>query len=463
MKRTLNLGWVLCLAGCGTLTESDYQRPDLALPAWQQQDTGSEYLQHSGRWWQQFNDPTLSAIIEQALVANNDLLQAGLRLKQARIQHELTAGNLTPSVSAGGNAGNSKSLKADREPAENYSASLNVGYELDVWGKLARTRDQAQWEAEASAQDLQETARVLIGTTAQLYWQISQYNHQLEQLAQIQTLREETERLVRARYQAGNEAREGVLQAEQRVLDGANQIHHVQAEREKSRDALALLLGRPPSQPLPEGKPAADAAPVTVTLSAPLDIIAHRPDVQAAEWRLRAALAGSDAARLSFYPTLSLSAALNAGNALFRQWFDNPARTLGTTLSLPFLEWNKVQLTVENAQISVRQASLEFRNSVYRALSQVADAQAERQAAVQNLTFLQKSVTLNQQSADLTRSRYLAGAVPLSEWLAAQENLFTNHINLVDARIRYLNATLTLCLAMGYDGRDVLPDQAKGP
>ena len=108
MKRTLNLGWVLCLAGCGTLTESDYQRPDLALPAWQQQDTGSEYLQHSGRWWQQFNDPTLSAIIEQALVANNDLLQAGLRLKQARIQRELTAGNLTPSVSAGGNAGNSK-------------------------------------------------------------------------------------------------------------------------------------------------------------------------------------------------------------------------------------------------------------------------------------------------------------------------------------------------------------------
>lgn len=82
-----------------------------------------------------------------------------------------------------------------------------------------------------------------------------------------------------------------------------------------------------------------------------------------------AALAGSDAARLSFYPTLSLQGTLSAGSQLFHQWFNDPLRTVGSSVSAPFIQWNTVQLTVEQASVKVQQEAVNFRRTaIYRAV-----------------------------------------------------------------------------------------------
>ncbi len=451
MKRLLLPSFAVLLNGCSSLTLSGYQRPVLSYPpAWQQHTSGTAYLRDSGQWWRQFNDPMLSSNIERALISNNDLILAGMRLKQALLDVKLSNGTLTPDVSASGSASNAKSLKTGDPSSERYSASLSLSYELDLWGKLASTRSQAQWSANATAQDLQNTARLLIGSVAGLHWRLAQYNQKIRQLQEIQRLNEQVLKLTESQYQAGKIGQEDVLQAEQTIVNQRLQLASLQTEREKARHALAILLDLPAGTAVPESTTTKEVSPLTISLSQPLAIIARRPDVQAAEWRLRAALAGSDVARLNFYPTLSLQAVLDTGASVFSQWFSSPSRTLGTQLGLPFLQWNTVQATVGRSALDVQQAAITFRNSVNSALSEVADANVERESLWKQYQTLQRNQSIDTRRSAIARSKYQAGEQSLTYLLNAMAQEFNNEINLTQAGYQYLNATLTLCLAMGY-------------
>ncbi|VTR40698.1 Cation efflux system protein CusC precursor [Serratia fonticola] len=156
-----------------------------------------------------------------------------------------------------------------------------------------------------------------------------------------------------------------------------------------------------------------------VASALPVEVIARRPDVQAAEKNLRAALAGSDVERLNFYPTLSLSASLNAGSTIFQQWFSNPSRSLGSSVALPFLNWNTVQLTIEIADLDVKQAAIAFRSQVYNALADVDNAMSQRLSYQQQKINQQRNLRLGQQRLALANSQYQAGAVSLQTLLDA--------------------------------------------
>lgn len=125
-------------------------------------------------------------------------------------------------------------------------------------------------------------------------------------------------------------------------------------------------------------------------------MIAKRPDIQAAESRLRAALAGYDASRLQFYPALSLDASLNAGSQIFSQWFSDPIRSIGGALTLPFIQWNTQQLTVKQADLAVKQAAITFRSTAYDALAEVDEAMENRLSADEQRARLHQSLALSQ-------------------------------------------------------------------
>jgi outer membrane protein TolC len=181
----------------------------------------------------------------------------------------------------------------------------------------------------------------------------------------------------------------------------------------------------------------------------PVEVIARRPDVKAAEGRLRAALAGSDVERLSFYPSLSLAASLGSASSIFSQWFSNPVRTLGANAALPFVQWNTVQLTIEKSDLDVKQAAIVFRSQVYNALADVDNAMSQRLSYQQQKINQQQNLQLSQQRLVLARSQYQAGAVSFQSLLDAEDDLLTIETNLSDLQYNYLNATMKLWLALG--------------
>nr|WP_260514459.1 efflux transporter outer membrane subunit [Serratia fonticola] len=440
----------LLLSGCGALTKSDYQRPMLSVPAeWRVQDTGSGYLQHTDHWWDNFEDPQLSMLIGRALTSNNDLAIAGIQLQQARLAAGLTDTNLTPDVSVTGSANNNKNLRNNTTPKESYSTTLSLSYELDLWGKLARAREQAQWQVEATEQDRQNTALTLIGNTAQYYWQIANLNQQIKQQQAGLEISQQTLALVQSRYASGAAGQLDLLQAKQSLLNRENTYRTLQQQREENRNALAILFNRSPTDRQAERRSLDINQDVPIAKVLPVEVIARRPDVKAAEGRLRAALAGSDVERLSFYPSLSLAASLGSASSIFSQWFSNPVRTLGANAALPFVQWNTVQLTIEKSDLDVKQAAIVFRSQVYNALADVDNAMSQRLSYQQQKITQQQNLQLSQQRLVLARSQYQAGAVSFQSLLDAEDDLLTIETNLSDLQYNYLNATMKLWLALG--------------
>ena len=445
MKRLLVLLALLLLAGCGSLTRSDYQRPLLSLPTqWgPATDTVSEY------GWQRFGDPRLSRVIEQVLESNNDLAAAAITVQQARVAAGLTDTNMTPDVAVSGSASNSKNTRRGTSAQENYSSGITIGWELDLWGKLARAREQSEWEAVASEQDYHATVLTTMGTTAQLYWRIALYNQQIRNQRDGLAISQQTVQQVTSWFNAGKVGQLDVLQAQQALLERENQWGTLVQQRQNTRNALALLLNRPAEQHADES-PALDAnQQVPIAQKTPLRVIAQRPDIQAAESRLRAALAGYDASRLQFYPALSLDASLNAGSQIFSQWFRDPIRTIGGTLALPFIQWNTQQLTVKQADLAVKQAAIAFRSTAYAALAEVDEAMENRLSADEQRARLHQSLIFSQRRLTLTESRYRAGAVDFQTLLNAQDDLLTLENALAQTQYDYLYATLQLWLAQG--------------
>lgn len=445
MKRLLLLPVLLLLAGCSSLTRSDYQRPLLSLPTrWQPAtDTVSEY------GWQRFGDPRLSRVIEQVLESNNDLAAAAITVQQARVAAGLTDTNMAPDVAVSGSASNSKNVRRGTSSQESYSSGITIAWELDLWGKLARTREQSEWEAVASEQDYHATVLTTMGTTAQLYWRIALYNQQIRNQRDGLAISQQTVQQVQSWFNAGKIGQLDVLQSQQSLLERENQWRTLVQQRQNTRNALALLLNRPAEQHADES-PALDAnQQVPIAQKTPLRVIAQRPDIQAAESRLRAALAGYDASRLQFYPALSLDASLNAGSQIFSQWFSDPIRSIGGALTLPFIQWNTQQLTVKQADLAVKQAAITFRSTAYAALAEVDEAMGNRLSADEQRARLHQSLVLSQRRLTLTESRYRAGAVDFQTLLNAQDDLLTLENSLAQTQYDYLYATLQLWLAQG--------------
>lgn len=439
-------GSLFLLTGCGSLMKTQYQQPKLDLPTQWQQDVNLSMKQDQPI---DFHDPNLAHVISLVLENNHDLALAGIKLKLARVTAGLTNTNLTPDFTLTGSASNTKSIKHGDRPQESYSSGLSLNYELDLWGKLARVRERDEWEAIASEFDYQATTLTLISTTSQLYWRIALLSQQIDNQIAGKEIAEKILVQTESWYLAGKVGQIDVLHAKQTVITRENELTRLISQRNNEKNALILLLN---NTKLPESvviKPINLAQSVPVKYSVPLRVISARPDVRATESRLRSMLANSDASKLSFYPAISLQAALNAGSQLFSQWFNDPTRVVGGAISLPFIQWNTVQLTIEQSDLQVQQAGIEFRKSAYNAIMEVNNAIDPRATADNQKSQLLEALSLSQQRLKLTENRYQAGAVDYQTVLNAQDDALSIENSLAQNQYDYLYATLQLWLAQG--------------
>ncbi len=169
------------LAGCGSLLKSDYHAPQATVPAeWHTAPVAFAASSTAvDQWWKDFNDPALDSLVALALEKNNDLAAATLKVRQAQLEVGLAENDFLPSFNGGGDASrqtkmgssaNGTAGGSQSRTTESYSVSGGVSWELDLWGRIARETDAADWEAKATQQDRDETALSLVGTVVQLYW-----------------------------------------------------------------------------------------------------------------------------------------------------------------------------------------------------------------------------------------------------------------------------------------------------
>lgn len=444
---TATLLATVLLTGCTSLTRTPYVRPELPTEdAWAQQPLGQR-VAAAGPWWNEFGDPELSELVERVLASNADLAAAGIRLRQARLSSGLAARQLFPSVSGGASSGGSFALD-EGEWSDSASASLNAGWELDLFGRLDAERDAAAWEAEATEQDLAATRLSLVGTTVLAWWQLGYANEQIALGERSLDYVRRALGLVERQYAAGAVSRLSLRDAQQSVASQeATQTQLIQA-RVEVRQALAALLGQqsydgPDNLSLPtRDLPALDPG-------VPAELLARRPDLAAAELRLRGTLANADATEASYYPSLSLTGSLGTASSALLSFLSNPVVSLGAALSVPTLDPERVRLGIGIARADYDIAAANFRQTFYDALRDTAIAMSARDQFIRQAAFLEQSYAAAIDAEALYERQYRAGLIPLRDWLDAQERLRSSESSLVQNRYNLVAAQLNLYQALG--------------
>jgi NodT family efflux transporter outer membrane factor (OMF) lipoprotein len=456
MKRgdlVLMLLTVGALASCSTFRTA-YERPEAPMPLnYPHADENARALLN--RWWRHFNDQQLNSLVDLALKESNDLALALLRVKAAKTQARISV--INPTLSASYIDEYSRPLSHDSLLyPRSRSLAGTVTYEVDLWGQLRAQRDSAAWEAKATEEDRQAAVLLLIGATANLYYEIAALNEQIAigELS-IQHARRSLN-FVRTRTVAGADSKLDLAQSEQLLSAREAAQTLLTQERVEARNALTVLLGGHlwPEQSelatLPQNPPPA------VDSGLPAALLARRPDVRAAELRLRETLANTDAARLAFYPQISLTGALGSASSGLTQLLQDPAATIAGVITIPFIQVNQAKFASQLARTQYDEAAVAFRQTLLKGLYDVDDALSARRQLADQGEHLEASLSEAKKMERFSEVRYRAGSASLGAWLDAQEARREAEAALSSNRLARLQNYVTLCEALG--GSDTTVD-----
>lgn len=447
------------------LPKSIYKRPTVDMPhEWQQEqklqqaatenittaeDKNFSSTSNEEQWWKNFNDPTLDYLIERALRTNNDLAAAAVRVQRALLQLGLTSTNLTPSASVSTESGH----KYDLKNSIGSTASTVVGnlsYEVDLWNRLETLRDADRFAAEATEADRQSTALSLIGTTASAYWQAAYLNQQIDSTKASIGYAEKTLNLVEVKYRNGAVSRLDLVQARQSVENQKAGLSQLIMQKKEAANALSILFNQAPQQKsVPEPSRLPESQLPVIASGIPAEILRRRPDLRAAELRLRESFANIDAARLSFYPTFTLTGSLGSSSNTLINVLQNPLASLGAGVVLPFVEWNKMQLTIKVSEAEYQEAVINFRQKIYNALGEVENALSANISYHEESIRLKEALSLAKEAEHLLEIRYRSGATSMQSWLDSQESRRAAEISLAQNRLNRLTNMMKLYQALG--------------
>lgn len=442
------------------MLQSAYHPPSVKIPTqWitpnigqaSTEPTSAHPIHNGDQWWHALNDPQLNALIDQALRSNSNLAIAALKVRVARMRAGIEDTQRTPSIT-GNISANSASRNlavGDTSGNTSYGMSASLGYEVDLWGKLARTRDAAHWETQATELDRQSAALALISTTADLYWRLALDNQAIRTAEKNIIYTQKILDLVRVKHKAGASSEFEVVQAEQSLATQKMMLSKKIQTREQNRNALAILFDQAPQNRIIELSSLPEIPLPTLPVDIPAKVLARRPDLRAAETRLRSSLANVDAKKASFYPTLNLNASANANSTTLSDMLKNPLGSLSASLALPFLQWRQTQLEIKISQVAYEQNVAEFRQALYRALSEVENALSAHAQSIDEGKELDLTLNYAKRAEQLAEIRYRAGQTGIKEWLDQQNSKHAVETTLAENRYQQLGSLMKLYQALG--------------
>ena len=448
--------------GCAAVVKTPYEAPTVNIPSNFTYDKASSKNIHTAlnqdQWWMLFNNAELNLLVEQVLAKNSDLAVAGIALQQARLQTGLAENRQGPRVSSSMSTGHNLDLNSGDDNSRGLSVSGGVSYEIDLFGKLARQTEATQWEALATEQDLQATAQSLIAATANLYWQLGYLNERYSVAQQNLVSTQKVYELVKTQYRAGAVSGLDLTQSEQSVQSQKASLSQIEQQRVEARTALAVLLHMPVQQfNLQEPKRLPDIRLPTISAGLPAELLARRPDLQAAELRLRKVLANKDATKASYYPSISLTGNLGSSSTSLTHLLQNPALSLGASLSLPFLQYNDMKKDLAISDLDYEKAIIQYRQTLYQAFADVENALSNRTELSKQVALQERNVQLAEKTERLTDVRYRHGAIALKNLLDAQETTRNARLSLVQTKQSQYNAYVTLLQTLGGSPIQQLP------
>jgi multidrug efflux system outer membrane protein len=458
-KSLLIAAFTLAITGCTTTPTAP---PAVELPPATLTDV------HLERWWTNFNEPPLTALIDEALANNLDLQVAMARIDAARAQVTLARGSLYPTVDVAVNAGRARVSRVGATPipqgfpatGDDYRLGLNASYELDLWGKYRAATRAAQNDVLASEYARATVRTAIAAEVARAYFQLLAADAQLRLLRDTLVLRDETVRLQIDRAQAGVIGDYDLSQAKAERAAVVSDIAIAEQAIALNESALASLTGRSPRDVFApavarSATPASLLDVPTVPAGLPSDMLERRPDIRQVEKSLAAASLRIDRARADYFPSVSLTGSLGTESTALGSLFSGSSFfwSLGAGLLQPLFNLNAIDANVEAATARREELVANYRQTVQAAFKDVHDALSANRTTREALAAQTERSENLQQAYSLSDIRYKAGYSPYLEVLDAQRQLLqAQTLQIIAARdVRLALVDLAKALGGGWE------------
>jgi len=413
---------VLCLflslivSGCINLGP-DYQRPQVEVESdWL--ETGEALVSNDSatdpKWWTfAFQDLELDQLVEIALQQNLSLRSAGLRVLQSQQQLAIAIGNQFPQQQQA--TGSASRQKESEVTFNNYDLGLNVGWEIDFWGRFRRQVESASAELDARVANYDDALVLLISQVAQNYILIRTYQGRLDEARENIELQAESLRIAQAKFDAGAVSELDVNQAETLLNNTRATASSLETSLQQVKNALAFLLGNPPQEfnGMLTEKAGIPAAPVNVALGMPQDLIRRRPDVRSAERQLASQSAQIGYAVTELYPHLSIGGGIGTSSMESGDLFESASKTWSL---FGAFEWNlfnygRLQSNVRLQDALFQQLLVDYRNTVLQAQGDVENAIVAYLKAHEQLKSYSLAAAASQRAVSVATIQYQEGAI----------------------------------------------------
>lgn len=417
--------------------------PNTAIPAtWK---SGGSQAPVAERWLASFNDPALTALVDEALKFNADLQASAARVERAAGFLKIASASLQPSVTAvgvtGGKSGGSGGLEG---------VFLNASLELDVWGRVRHGQSAAEADADAFAADYAYARQSLAAMVAKSWFMAIEAG--LQQLIAREMLRSTDSllKLAQERWRIGNGNEQAVADARATVSSYRDALTQIEQSREQSLRALESLLGRYPSAEIKVAD-RFSAMPDFVPAGMPSQLLERRPDVVAAERRVAAAFNRIGEARAAQLPRISLTAGGSdiSSDLIVLKNLDNPVWSLGANLIAPLYQGGALRAQVEIRTADQKQALAQYARAGQRAFSEVENALAAERMLRDRNNLLQAAVRDNERALELAQIQYRVGSIDLRSVEQRQLALHGARTSLLRVQSEQLAQRVNLHLALG--------------
>ncbi len=440
---------------CGCHLGPDYQRPVSAIPAtWQQAPPGTMAAWPPPDWWRAFGSPQLDALMNRAHAGNLDLLAAAARVRQADAQARVAGAPLLPSVGLQGQAGPLRVLNNTGRERHytNRQGTFQASYELDFWGKNQASLEAAQATADSSRYQRDVVWLTTAQAVANTYFTMLSLEDRLQIAADnLARAHRELDATVKAERQ-GVVPEMDVVAQQSVVASLVTVVFPLRQQLALTRNTLALLVGELPEALHLTGESLEHLVQPQIARGVPAELLARRPDVQAAEAQLIAANADIRVARAQFFPSIDLDA---NGGIVSYVLAHSTAGPLGVysllgSFTQPLFEGGALQgrLDLAKAQYQAILAG-SYQKAVLSAFSDVEGALAGVKEAASEETAQQATLALAQKSNGLANGAFRGGTSTISAVLLSETSLYTTQDALAQARLAHFQAIVGLFGALG--------------
>jgi multidrug efflux system outer membrane protein len=464
LYKNIIFGLLLLVAAGACKVSKDLPVPANAAPAVYRNAISEDTLSIATLPYQEFfKEKAISDLIDTALVNNYDMQIALKNIESAALLFSQSKlGNLPAlnlQVTANSNRPSDNSLNGlsisqftGSTHIEDYTASLGLSWEADIWRKIASQKNAAGATYLQSAEARKAIQTRLVSNIAQGFYSLIMLDTQLDIAKRNLALNDSTLRIIRMQFDAGQVTSLAIEQAEAQQLVAAGLVPQLEQRINLQENALSILTGAFPKSIARVGKLNAIQVQDQNGTGYPSQMLSLRPDVRSAELELRKANAKVGIAKASMYPSLTITATGGINSFKSSNWFNIPGSLFGIVaggIAQPVFQRRQLKTQYDVALVEREKNVLQFRQSVLTAVGEVSDELIKVEKLKDQYAIANRRVTVVQRSLKNANLLFKSGMANYLEVINAQSNALQSELDLATIKTAQLNASVELYRALG--------------